>query len=316
MTPDLRIADPATDYPRVAALLTLAEREPTIPDDLHEDDARVVTGKMRRRIVAHDPQGEVVGYGEAVYYPSEPKGNFHTLVVVDPTFRGQGLGTALYNEVAACASSQGATVLHSVVQEENPVGLRFAEQRGFAIRNHALEWRLDLTQFDAGPFEGVIEAVEAGGIRFFSYAETGNTPEAQARLYEINRIAAMDDPASPTKSYPTFANWQRIVLQASWFQPEGQIIAADGDVYAGLTAIQYNPDTQSAESLITGVVPAYRGRKIAQALKLLAIRNAQALGAVLMTTETDSRNTQMAAINRKLGYKQHPGYFGIVKSLA
>ena len=74
----------------------------------------------------------------------------------------------------------------------------------------------------------------------------------------------------------TIEVWQRIIVQASGFQTDGQLIAADGDAYVGLAAVQYDADTQTAETLLTGVDRAYRGRKIAQALTLLTVRFAQA----------------------------------------
>ena len=46
------------------------------------------------------------------------------------------------------------------------------------------------------------------------------------------------------------------------------------------------------------------------------LRYAREHGVTTLTTETDSRNGPMLALNRKLGYVMHPGYYGLVKSLA
>ena len=58
----------------------------------------------------------------------------------------------------------------------------------------------------------------------------------------------------------------------------------------------------------TGVLPAYRGRGIASALKAHSIRWAQDIGAETIRTYNHSANVAMLAINRKLGYMPEPGW--------
>jgi RimJ/RimL family protein N-acetyltransferase len=98
-----------------------------------------------------------------------------------------------------------------------------------------------------------------------------------------------------------FEEYEQWVCAAEWFRPEGQLIALDGEQWVGLCALQLLPENQGAFNLITGVLPAYRRRQIAQALKLLAIRYARRYGAMHISTTNDSLNVAMLAINRKLG---------------
>lgn len=311
----IRIADPRTDFPRIAELRTLSERYPVTPDELREDEHRQIAGKIRRTSVAVDSEIRIVGYSLAAHYPSEPAGHFHVSLAVDPTLRKQGIGASLYYDALSFVRSEGATLLHCEVREESPESLRFAQRRGFHIRRHAIESVLELSTFDESRFAGLVEGVEAAGIRFFSFADAGNTLEAERKLYEINRIATMDDPASTSSTFMSFDNWRKVILGASGFQPEGQILAADGDRYVGLAAVSYDEESRTAESLLTGVDPAYRGRKIAHALKLLTVRFALTHGATHITTENDSRNEPMLAINKKFGYRMQPGYYGMVNNL-
>ncbi len=67
---------------------------------------------------------------------------------------------------------------------------------------------------------------------------------------------------------------------------------------------------------MTGVVASYRGRKIALALKLLAIRYAWSHGAKTIRTHNDSLNAPMLAINRKLGYQPQSGKYRLRKEIA
>ena len=61
---------------------------------------------------------------------------------------------------------------------------------------------------------------------------------------------------------------------------------------------------------------AWRGRGIALALKLLAIRAARRYGARYLRTNNDSENAPMLAVNRKLGYQPAPGYYRMSARLA
>jgi RimJ/RimL family protein N-acetyltransferase len=201
------------------------------------------------------------------------------------------------------------------VSEAQPQALRFAEQRNFKIERREFESVLNVPDFDERRFAGLIEAVAATGIRFLSFAELGDTPETRAKLYAINRATSLDIPGSDG-TFPSFelsSNW---LFPAPWFRAEGQLLALDGDDYVGYCSVGYFQDTNTMYNFMTGVDRAYRGRKIAFALKLLAIRFAKSYGADTIRTNNDSQNEAMLAINRKLGYQPQPGLYQLTQKLA
>jgi len=65
----------------------------------------------------------------------------------------------------------------------------------------------------------------------------------------------------------------------------------------------------------TGVARAYRGRRIATALKVRAIRAARRRGVPMLETENHADNHPMLAINRKLGYQFGPQEVECIKWL-
>lgn len=315
MAISIRPANPTTDFDKIAELLTYAELDPTIEADLHEEEARVVPRKLRLRLSAVNEAEQVVGYGTAVYYPSEPAGLFHLMVVVEPACERQGVGTRLYKRLLEYTEAHGATVLAVDILEKFPHALAVAEKVGFRIHRHALNATLDLAEFDERPFVGLLEAVEAQGIRLFSLAEVGNTPENVAKLYEINRIAVVDDPASLTRTFPAFDVWLKLIPGSPSFDPAGQLLAAAGERFVGLSGIGYDEEAGIARTLTSGIHPDYRGRKLVQALKLMAIRYAKSRGATKIQTEMDAGNAPMMAVNRKLGFRTEPGYYALRKEI-
>jgi len=296
------------DYARVARLLSMGYAEPVSEAQVREWRMNQPAGRISLRLVAEDAAGEVLGYAHALRDEWEgPVGWLH--VAVDPEARRQGIGTRLYDHVAAFVQTHGSTQPRAEVRETLATdGMPFAERRGFHRKRHIFESALDLVAFDEAPFAANLAHVEGAGIRFRSLAELGDTAGARRKLHAFNEAVAMDIPGRdvPPRPYEAFA---KQIFEATWFRPEGQIVSLDGETWIGLAAAGIFSETHSAYNLMTGVLPAYRGRGVAQALKVLAIRFAHRSGATLIRTNNDSENGPMLAVNRKLGYQPEPGYY-------
>jgi GNAT superfamily N-acetyltransferase len=315
MTILIRDADPPADYERIAALITLHEQEHTTSNHIHDWDRNHPEGMIRRRAVAVNQASHVVGYSVVQHHPRDPLDHFYMLVMVDTPHLRQGIGSQLFADAVAFAQRHSAAEFTTFVQENQPDGLAFAEKRGFRKHKHTFSSERDLTTFDAAAYTGILERPTAAGIRFTTLADEGNTPEAQHKLWDINRRAALDNPGSDgSDAFPSFEIFQHQVLNAGWFRPAGQILAVAGDAYVGLGAVLLDiEDPTQAYNAFLGVDAAYRGRGIAQALKLLTLRFAQDNGARVMRTDNDSHNASMLAINQKFGYVRLPGRFYMIK---
>ena len=306
----VRPAVPETDFRRLAEIITATWLEPVDESTLHEWEARTFEGQVRRRFTATRGD-EVVGYGVSVHESWSPPGRFDLWVGVEGERRSAGIGSALYEAALTFAHENGATSLSTEVLSDEPESVRFAEKRGFHIDRQLFESHLVVAEFDEAPYAGLIERLEREGIRFFSLADQ-DKPEIRRGLYEVNRATALDIPGNNT-DFPKFDEFSRIVFPAKWFFPDGQILAADDDRVIGLAALGHHPERDYMYNEMTGVLPEYRGRGLALALKLLAIRVARARGVVTLRTNNDSENAPMLRINRKLGYRPQPGYYKMVK---
>lgn len=123
--------DDATDRARLAELLHAVSARPISADWQRLSESAMSEGYIRWRIVAVAECGVIVGYGETGRDPHMEPGQFWLVVVVDPAYRNQGIGTMLYDDVARFAWEMGGTHLTSDVHGDDCETLCFAKRRGF-----------------------------------------------------------------------------------------------------------------------------------------------------------------------------------------
>ena len=302
-----------TDSADMARLHNFAVLEPATAQTIL-DHWTPRTGEFRLTVLAFDRDDTAAGYWDVEREAWMPPGRYWLKVVVAPEFRRQGLGSRMFEDALRAARERGATHLESTVLESQPGAWQFAEKRGFQIEHHAFASTLDLQTFDEHRFDDLLERVRAQGFRFFSLAEAGPTNGNKRRLYEVNRASALDNPGN-NGVFPDFYAFSKNVFEASWFRADTQIIAAHGDEWVGLSAIGVYKEEGYAYNAFTGVLRAYRGRGLAQALKLHTILLARREGVRTVRTNNDSQNAPVLAVNRKLGYKPEPGIYHLLRTL-
>ena len=309
---NIRLVSAQEDFPSLADLLNNVGSHPITTEILHQWESRGPEGQIRRRYVAEAPEKGIVGYGLLFHDDSAEEGRFFIDVIVDPAWRRQGIGARLFDHVLSFSLALGATFFDCELRENCPECLRFAEKRDFIIDRHMFEYVLDLQEFDFDHYAPLITSLQNEGINFFSLADGGDTADLRRKLYEVNRQCSLDSPASKG-TFPSYSEFSRQNFQASWFRARGQIMAADAEKIIGLSSLGYFEQNNTMVNMITGVLPEYRGRKIAQALKALALRYAQAYGAETVRAHNDSQNEAMLAINSKFGYCPRPGDYRLIR---
>lgn len=111
---------------------------------------------------------------------------------------------------------------------------------------------------------------------------------------------------------PVFPDWP-VLLESA-----GQMVVIDTRTgeWAAMSAITRFAGRDYAYNLFTGVDARYRGRKLGQAVKVIALRYARdVLGAHIVRTHHNTKNEPVLAIDRKFGYTVLPGEFVMVKEL-
>jgi RimJ/RimL family protein N-acetyltransferase len=308
----IRLADSTSDeLDRFAAMLTAVEGRPITADTMRSWDAGKIDDDIHLRYAAW-LNGAIIGFGEIEKDAVTQHPNFRVWLTIDVAHRRQGYGRQFYDFLAQQTRELGAAELSSECKDDDPASLAFAKTRGFEIRRHAFESQLDLKTFDPNSLRAIVDGVKAQGIRFTSLAAEGNTEAAQRKLFELNRATARDNPSSDGRTRDTFENFKAKIVGAGWFRADGQILAVDGDRFVALSAIGFEADGITAFNAFTGVDKEYRGRKIGQAARILAIQYAQEQGAQVIVTDNDSQNAAMLAMNDKFGYVRQPGVYSLI----
>jgi GNAT superfamily N-acetyltransferase len=307
----VRSPDGVADYRALAELLSIGGREAADPQLLQAEDANTTLPAIRRRAVAVDSADNVVGTSQLRYQPWMPAGERDLFIVVAPAHRRHGIGAQLYSEAATYAQANGATTLVATLSDRAPEAQSFAEHQGFTLKQHWIYWELALDSFQEAPFLPVLHQAQARGIRFLTLADAGNTPEAQRKLYDLNRQTSLEAPGED--SFPSFDEFVRDIVRAAWFRPDSQIVAAHGERWVGLGAVGI--DGQRAFNAFTGVERAYRRQGLALALTLLTIRYARQHNATRLEVFNDSRNTPMFKLQERLGYYRIPGRYIVQQAL-
>lgn len=307
----VKTANPDTDYEDLATFMNTFEPDPISGAELREWDRRNADNILRRCLVRSE-DGPVVGYSVVLHEHWSDEGEFYLWLSTDKAFRNQGIGSKLYQNGLDFVRSHNGVSLKTDVGEDELEGIQFAEGRGFARVKHTFQSKLDLHQFDETAFADRVSAVQQSSIRIYTQADVPDTEANRHALYELNRHVSLHDPGSDGK-FPPFEQFQKDVFNASWYRAGGQWLAANGDRLVGMCAVGYFSESNSTYNMMTGVREEYRGRGIAQALKVLAAGWAKGYGADYMRTNNNSDNGPMLAINRKLGYEPLLGSYMMVK---
>jgi len=299
-----------TDLEPVTEILNAVRTVQTTPEALNRERDWWPAGTVAHLVVARDGAGRVLGFGEAHRFPNTASGKFYADVAVHPKYRGLGVGAALVSAVERFCADCGARRIVGEVSDADGASLSWLQRRGYAVERHSFDSTLDLTAFDEAPFAGLVDRVSAGGITFFTLADA---PEVLMSLYRLYESTMVDIPEYEAQSFMSVDTWRDALIEGDGARPDWVIIAADGERLVGVTQIVACHDHVYTNHTL--VDRAYRGRKIALALKLLATRAARAHGAPYMRTGNDSLNAPMLAVNRRLGYRPLAGQYEVVRRL-
>lgn len=303
----------AHDYEGIAKLINRIEHDPVSADSIREaDTTRGV--RATRRIVRTDANGAIIATANALSRAFEPEWKFVVGVHVHPDVQRHGIGSALLAEVEQFAIDSGATRLQLAARADLDGSIAFALARGYSKDRTEFESFLGLDNFDVGAHYRVFERLSQNGITIEPYFASGDDETARRRLYEVSCLTEPDIPGAVDGHIWTFEEFQADILERNGMVPEAFFVAVHEGRYVGMSTVSRLPSGALCNDF-TGVIPDFRGRGIALALKGTTLHYLKRLGATTVRTFNDSNNVAMLAVNRKLGYVPTLGWQLLIKEV-
>ena len=301
------------DYAAFARIRSTGEADPTTPEEARDRDERWDRSRYDKvRVVAVDEEDAPLGYGEIYHEPSrfEP-GRYFIRIGVDPARRRRGIGGALWVRLAAELHERGAGIA-CLWAGDHTACAEFIGARGFREVIRAYEQVLAVARAPL-PTRASEERVIAAGARIVTLRELmAERADALVKAHALYTACRLDQPTLGRVSEWPFAEWHAFYLEDPAGIPDAYFLAIAGAELVGNCSVRREEREEDALRIgITGVLPAWRRRGIARALKLRTHGYAKANGYREIRTSNTRPNTAMLALNDALGYAivgSHAGY--------
>src|SRR5262249_21579112 len=241
-----------------------------------------------RRCHVEDDAGQIVAYG-CIWRRKDRV--FGLDAVVRPDHRRAGIGPRLLDQLLAGPAERGASAVEARADADHKEALVCMVRTGFIELNRLERVRLDLDEV-AAPVPTNPE-----GIEFHTLAEAHDFAALDALV-----TAAFH--ARKLRQLEVFTETpnERFSHDLKPAPPDGCFAATAGGDYVGFSGLTVGPEPGTLTAFMTAIVPEYRHRGIATALKERTIAFAKQRG--YKTIFSSSPNPGMQELNEVLGFKR------------
>jgi mycothiol synthase len=244
--------------------------------------------------------GEIAGFAHLDAGDAGPAGETGAVaaeLVVDPSRRQQGVGTALVRELEARA---GRHELRIWAHGQLPGAVASADRLGYRPIRELWQMQRSLVGPDADPLP---DAASVEGLRLRAF----RVGEDEPAWLRVNARAFAHHPEQGGWTIEDLTDREA----TPWFDPEGFLLAEDIDEPTGTIAgyhwTKQHPREGAAplgEVYVLGVDPAYQGRGLGIALTLAGLQHLRSRGVEDVMLYVDGDNTAAIATYRRLGFER------------
>ena len=179
------------------------------------------------------------------------------------------------------------------------------DDRHLAQRHRLFVAAVDMMLDEAEPFAGLIEELETQGFTFKTIDQLRDDPDRDQKLCDLTNAVSNDVPLGMPSTALSLEQFKKSILEVSWAREPAFCVAIFEGRYVGINNIGVDVNNNAFVDL-TGVLPDFRGRGLAQALKRKGIEWALTQGIKKMFTANDLVNAPMLAVNQKFGFILEP----------
>ncbi len=260
---------------------------------LSEDALYTVTwgGKGVKHLTLTLPDGTVVGYAHLVpAEPGAPENDLSGELLVSPSYRRRGFGSALAAELINSTAGRGVRVW---AHGDLPAAAALAKSAGF-VRVRSL-WQLRMSLKDATFPNPVYPA----GVTVRTF-----TPGADEEAWlAVNHRAFAHHPEQGSWTSDDL----RLREEEEWFDPAGFFLAERDGQLAGFHWTKVHADGGEhgepiGEVYIVGVDPAHQGGGLGRALTLTGLAHLRDVGLASVMLYVDEDNIAAVRMYRALGF--------------
>ncbi len=295
--------------------------EPLSLEQLRYEHSTRNAERLFRPFVVEQGDGAVAvgAYGESNW--SYKPGKYFLSMKLRPNYPPLPILQAIYDHVLADLTPRtpAPTEIGVVFREDKHAEIAFWLADGFFETDRELISELTVSEFDDAAFAWAEPRLQELGLTVRTVAELQESePDAwQQKLYGLVWLEGMVDvPGSGTWTPPGLEQFIKEDIETPHFRAEAYFVAVDADGnYASLTSFRVDPsDPLHLHTDMTATARDYRRKGVAMAVKVHAIRWAQAYGAETLVTENHAENP-MYALNVKLGFRPKPAWVRYQKDL-
>jgi GNAT superfamily N-acetyltransferase len=262
--------------------------------------------RARRRTWVAAEGDEIVGWCEAEFaWATEAEDTADVWAYVHPTRRRAGLGGQLHELGERVLRDDGALVLRTMAIDDD--GVRFAEAQGFERTRTEYPSAVDPRTVDTSRLDELLERLGSEGYRLVPLGEAEARPRELHALYVA---ASADMPEDDPETNLPYEEWLEETLGKPDLSREGSVVVLHGELPVALSFIEVDHERRFADQELTGTAPAHRRRGLARAAKLAVVHWCAEQGIERLATANDGENAGMLAINRELGFRPQPPWFG------
>jgi GNAT superfamily N-acetyltransferase len=296
------------------ALLEIGARvHPEAPPNreavLFRDGIRKPEHRLVRLVYERD--GQVVAWGQVghMWWAFHPR-RYALRLEVDPAMRQQGIGSALHDQLLGELREWDAELVRSEARESEPLSVEFANRRGYEQIMRRLDLRLPVAHANLhayGDLERHLQQEQGITISSVPEVEAMRGAPLAREVYELDVVGSEDEPRPDDDTVMSFEDFVQRELGDPFALPDAQFVALDGERLVGMSRLsRFSPVPGVLDQGFTTVLPGYRGRGIAQALKVRTVQYAQVHGYHEIRTGVMDSNAPMLQINHALGFRDHP----------
>ena len=280
------------DLPRAAALRQRAWPESIVTEEGMRHWLSGTPPRAEPLLLAWEEGGALLGWAHAgrSWWHADPAVGI-LAISVDPSRRGEGIGTALAEAADDHLARLGVRTTRAGSLDE-PAARALASSRGFTEIAAATVSAVDPRAVEPLPVPADVELVPLAAL---------DDPEP---VYELDLDVSKDIPNEDFDAIE-LEDWKAQFWKSPLIDDEASLVAlVDGEL-AGITMIRVDRPSGRAQNNLCGVRRHHRGRGLALLLKSHSLRRAAELGATIALTDNDETNAPMLAVNTRLGYRPY-----------